>query len=71
MAESKDGPTEVVLDVDINATVVVSVEEWAEAVDDESGTGIESFFETNLDLTYLFGEAWICSIDRVEEMERR
>lgn len=56
----------VVLNVDINCTVEMDPSDYEYATDEDD---VEGFLDGNLDLSYLFGNAWITSIDRVERME--
>lgn len=60
--------------VDVNITVDVPDAE-VEALENDAetdGTGFEyvlmEYLETNLDVTYLFGDAWVCSVDKAESI---
>lgn len=56
-------------DVNLNATVdipddeVEALETEAEETGDDFDFLLEQYLESNLDLSFVFGDAWVCSVD--------
>jgi hypothetical protein len=59
-------------DVNVNLTVVIPKSE-VQAIKDEAEMSVEyeveQFLESNLDVGFPFGDAWICSVDQASYME--